>query len=252
MSILTAVTIILVLAASNYAYSAMEQQQSQAEFKAIQKSFETYDDAVRDVSWNQGSYHLARFTCQYGFLEAIPDASVTIDIAGRNESGNVEIASLPSYTTGYLRYNLSSNYLTFGDGYEKYVFGNESSIVTSSTEALGQLLINQDSGFVSTSLSYRVRVLVEPPTSDCTYVDIMITKLDAQGWSTNTGNIDLTAKNMGISAASYGPYNLTTCTLDVTSTSMPNPQSEQLSLTFGAQSTLVVFNIIVSDVRVTV
>jgi hypothetical protein len=245
MSILTGVTIILVLVASNYAYSAMERQQSQAEFQAIQKSFVTYDDAVRDVSWNQGSYHLARFTCQYGFLEAIPDAVISINVS---ECPNATYTG----TTSYLRYNLSSSYLTFGEGYENYVFGNQSSIVTSSTEALGQLVVNQGSGYVSTSLSYRVRVLVEPPTSNYTYVDIMITKLDAQDWSTYTGNIDLTAKNTAISAVSYGPYNLTTCTINVNSNGMPNPQPEQLSLTFGTQPTPVVFNFLVSDVRVTV
>ena len=175
-------------------------------------------------------------------MEVSPDVSVNINIAqypNANYTG----------TTGYLRYNLSTSYLTFGEGYEYYVFGDQNILITSSTDDLGQLLIQQDSEWVNTCLSYRVKVLRETSVSGVTYVDILITKLVADEWSTYSGDIDLTAKNTDISAVSYGPYAIGYYTLNVNFDGLPNATPQQIQLNIPGE---VVFNFVVSTVKVTV
>lgn len=243
-AILTAATIVMVLVATQSAYSALEHQQGESELQAIQKSFLTFDDAVRDVAWSRGSSMTSRFTCKYGYLEMVPNYALTVNIS---LPGETSIIQAYDNVTGSLRYNLSTSYLTLGAGYQKYLSGNSSTIIDVSTEDVGQLLLSQTS-FINVDLNYRVRVSMEPLIGTYSYVDILIIKFDAAQKQSFVGDQNLAAKNVGISTTSYGPYTLTSnsFTIDVDL----NGSNSSVTETFPQGATQAVFNVIVAEVQV--
>ncbi|MBE0520382.1 hypothetical protein IBX35_05005, partial [Candidatus Bathyarchaeota archaeon] len=155
MVIITAVTIVLVLVAGSYAYQTLERQQGASEFETVKKSILVFDDAVRDVAWDLGGSRSARFTINYGGLEIMPNN------AEKGLPLDVSVAEYPdarySDYTGYIRYSISTNYITFGNGYESYILGDNRTVVSAGTENLGQALIKQESGQVIITLGYRVQ-----------------------------------------------------------------------------------------------
>ena len=247
MVIIAAVTIILVLVAGNYAYQVLERQRGVSEFDAVKKSFITFDDAVKDVAWDRSGVRSARFTVNYGVLEVIPaNAQKGLPI-------NVTVNEHPTAKyvnfTGYLRYNLSTYYITFGHGYKSYLFGDNRAIISKSTENFGTALIEQQSGWVSLTLFYRVKVsrtaYVKVGEYYVNYVEILIIKLSSTRWSTFKGDLDLAARNKAIITQSYGPYNAgNNCTVSVHIGGFSNSVSVDLD------PGKVVFNFVIAEVYV--
>jgi hypothetical protein len=248
MVIITATTIVLVLVASSYAYQVLERQRGASEFETVKKSFATFDDAVRDVAWDREGIRSARFTVQHGFLELIPNDSAK----GLNLT--ISIDGYPArYSTyiGYLRYNISTNYVTYGYPYKSYLWGDERTVASKSSESFGVALIEQKSSMVSLKLYYRVRVVrssvVQVNNKIVNYVDILIIKITAAKWSTYIGDFDLKAENIGITTLSRGPYPLIQNSCDVSVMLGESSNSTSISLDYPGD---VVFNFVVAEVSV--
>ncbi len=246
MTIITAVTVILVLVASIFAYQTLERQRGNSEFETVQKSIVAFDDAVRDVAWDLDGSRSSSFTVDCGQLRLVQGGNLTV---------KASVDGVPfidvTVSTISIRYSISTNYVTFGDKYKTYIFGDESHVVTSSVESYGRALVEQKQSSVDITLSYRVRVmrtrieLVGNKTVN--YVDILIIKTSAPQLSTYIGNFDLIARNVGITASS----NQTTCTSGTCTVSASiggSTSSRDLDLEPGT----VVFNFVVAEVQVTV
>jgi len=250
MVIITAVTIVLVIVTGTYAYQVLDRQRGASEFDAVKKSFITLDDAIRDVAWDIDSSRSARFTVKYGFLELNPGTN----LKGLPLSVTIEEYSEAAYSsyTGYVRYNISTDYFTLGNGYKSYLFGDSKTAVSKSAENFGVALIEQSSRWVSLTLCYRVRAMktsvVQVGGETVNYVEISIIKLNATKWSTYIGDLDLAARNMAITTQTYGPFNVAgdnTCTVKVRLGESTG--SVDLSLDAGK----VVFNFVIAEVQLT-
>jgi len=252
-TIMVAATVVLVLVASNYAYQTLERQRGSAEFDAVKKSILTFDDAVRDVAWDIGGTRSVRFTVNYGHIKLVPNAL----------SININVTDYPvnfgSYTTGYLKYNISTNYVTFDEGYEEYLLGNQSVVISKSTESYGKILVKQEGSWVNVILTYRVLVLKtcsvnvtigDQPTI-VNYVDIYVIRLLMSERSTYVGDFDLKAKNIGIVTETSESYDVidSTCSILVTIGSY----SETITVSLvGGTDAKVVFNLHVSNVQISI
>lgn len=249
MVIITTVTITLVLVAGNYAYQVLERQRGASEFDAVKKSFITFDDAVRDVALDKSGARSARFTVNYGVLEVVPADAVkslpiNVTVVGYSDAKYVN-------STGYLRYSLSTHYVTFGNGYKSYLFGDNRTIISRSAENFGTALIEQQSMWVSLTLYYRVKVsrtaVVQVGNDIVNYVEILIIKITAARLSAYKGDVDLAARNKAITTQSYGPYNAENkCTVSVRIGELHNTIS--VNLTPGKVK--VVFNFIIAEIQV--
>lgn len=245
--IIAAATLVLVLVAGNYAYQVLERQRGASEFDAVKKSFITFDDAVRDVSFDKLGVRSARFTVNYGIMEVIPadesrglPLSVTI-----NEYSD---ASYNGYT-GYVRYNLSIDYVNLGAGYKAYLFGDNKTVISEASKSSGTALIEQRYKWVSLTLYYRVKLLgtrVVPISGYIVnYVDIFIIKLTATRWTGLVGDFDLLARNIDIMTQTYGPYDAVDCChVSVNIGELSDTISVDL------EPGKVVFNFIIAEVRV--
>jgi hypothetical protein len=243
----------MVLVSSTYAYSALQKQQSASEFQAMQKSIQTFDDTVRDVAWNRASTRATRFTAEHGFIEIAGNNSLAVSVAGTGISFPAQ--NQPLLQTACLRYNLSTTYLTFGDGYRNYVSGDNKLLVNETTQGVGQILISQESEWLNIDLSYRVRILVEPTTTGLTYVDILVTQLGFDSSVTHAGDFDLLAKNLGISTMSSQPVSPppNPCQVNLTLTNeLGNEETDFVRFELPTGTSMVVFNFVVSTVRVMV
>ncbi|MEM3551303.1 MAG: hypothetical protein QXN87_05830 [Candidatus Bathyarchaeia archaeon] len=255
MVIITATTIVLVLVASSYAYQVLERQRGASEFETVKKSFATFDDAVRDVAWDREGKRSARFTVKYGVLEIVPD---------NPEKGlplTVQIQEYPeaqySTFTGYIRYNISTNYVTFGYPYKSYLFGDEKTAINKTIESYGAALIEQKFSMVSLTLYYRVRVagtsLVKVNDSYVNYVDIMIIKITAKNTLRCIDEFDLVATNKGITTRSFSSHNFTgsTCNVMVNLGELTGSTSISLDHVMDPEGKKeVVFNFIVAEIEV--
>ncbi len=199
MAIITAATIVMVLVSSTYAYSALRRQQASSEFDAIQKSFQTFDDTVRDVAWNRASARNTHFTADYGFIESAGPYNLSITA---NIPGVPTVDFTPDVQTAILRYNLSTTYLTFGNNYQNYVVGDNRQIVDTPTDPVGQLVVTQKDSWININLGYRIRVMTES-ASGCTYVDVLVTRLSSYSFGTNGGDFDLLARNANVVTTTY-------------------------------------------------
>ncbi len=107
-----------------------------------------------------------------------------------------------------MKYSISTNYVTFGNGYQSYILGDNKTVVTKGTESFGRALIEQETGWVNLILDYRVRAMetstVNVGGQQVSYVDIWIIKMKITSWSTYTGNLDLTARSYNITTFSRG------------------------------------------------
>jgi hypothetical protein len=245
--IIIAATIVLVLVASSYAYQVLERQKGASEFDAIKKSFITFDDAIRDIAWDKGGARSTRFTANYGILEVIP-ANVQ-----KGLPINVTIEEYPTVRymnfTGYLRYNLSTYYITFGNGYRTHLFGDDKTLISKGTENFGTAIIEQQSKWVSLTLFYRVKVsrtaYVKVGTDYVNYIEILIIKITTTQWTPIKGDLDLAAKNNAIITQSYGPYNAgNKCTISVQIGGLKSTTSINL------EPGKVVFNFIIAEVYI--
>lgn len=253
--IISAVTILLVIVASSYAYQLLEQQRGAAEFEVAKESILAFDDALENIAWKPGAAQSARFTVSYGQLELIPASHsqaspLVIDV----ERNNVSLIPQPySVSTGFLRYSISNRYANLREGYSSYILGDKNLIVTNGTERFGRALVEKASGFVNITLDYRVRAM---RTSTITvndvrvnYVDIWVIKLDISDWSTYIYDFNLKARCLNVSTTTYGPYSID-ATDDVEIQVQYGSDSSKVEIQ-DLETGNVVFNFILSEVKVT-
>ncbi len=258
MAIITAATIVMVLVSSTYAYSALQRQQASSEFDAMQKSFQTFDDTVRDVAWNRASARTTHFTADYGFLEFVGPYNLSINA----QVGSQNIAFTPDVQTSVVRYNLSTSYLTFGNNYQNYLIGDSRAILDEPTQPAGQLVVAQKNAWINVNLAYRVRVMIEN-SSDCSYVDVLVTKLYCDSAGTNGGDFDLLARNTQVTTKTYpqAPITLSSPASYTVQTTLKDSQGVAISVPYLSNPDhvsgvlvqgKVVFNFIVTTVQVDV
>lgn len=245
MVIITASTIVMVLIASTYAYQVLERQRGASEFDAVKKSFIAFDDAVRDVALDKRGSRSARFTVSYGTLKLVPNALFL--------SINVDDYPDVNYNdaVGYVRYEIPTDYVNPGSGYKEYILGDNKTVVTSITEDLCCALIEQESESVHLTLYYRVRIMgsttVQVSGSTVNYVEILVVKLTATRFSAFKEDFDLTAKNVGITTQSFGPYAVDEDgSVTVTVTLGETTSSVDIDL----NGEYVVFNLVIAQVSV--
>lgn len=245
MTIITSVTVILVLVASIFAYQTLERQRGNSEFETVKKSIVAFDDAVRDVAWDLDGARSSSFTVDCGQLRLVQGGNLVVkaSVDGNSISRNVSTVSI--------QYSIGTNYVTFGDKYRTYIFGNESHVVTSSVESYGRALVEQKHSSVDITLSYRVRVMrtriEEVGNETVNYVDILIIKTAAPQLSSYIGNFDLIARNVGITANSTQLTCISgSCT--VSASIDGSTSARDLDLEPGT----VVFNFVVAEVQVTI
>jgi hypothetical protein len=178
--IITATTIVLVLVASSYAYQILDQQRGASEFDIAQKSMLSFDDALRDIAWSIKGSRSARFTVDYGQLMLFPNdeasgLSLDVTIVGTDIQYSTH--------TGFVKYAIPTSYVTYGDNtYSSYILGDSRTIVDEGTEPQGCLLIEQDSDYVTQTLSYRVKAMetssITVDDQKVSYVDVWIIVLN--------------------------------------------------------------------------
>jgi len=249
MVIITSVTIVLVSIAANYAYQVLDRQQGASELEAATKSIVTFDDAVRDVAWDRGGSRSTRFTLNRGYMNMALNKTLGVTVSDVQSGG---YSTSYSTSTGYLWYSLPTDYVNYGNGYEAVILGDNETIISGTTESIGRVLLKQESGTVSIILSYRVHAWREGLTilSDATpvnYVDIMIVRISVTRNFILSGDFDLVARNVGLTTVSRGPYTVgsgNTCSVSV------NLDGATSSLMLDLDPGMVVFNFIISDVRI--
>jgi hypothetical protein len=206
--VITATTIALVLVASTFAYQTLDQQRGTSEFNIAKNSLFSFDDGLRDVAWSLKGSRNTRFAIDYGKLTLFPDnAEYGLDL---NVNVEIDGFAIPPYkdTTGYVVYSIPQKYLTYRVTEPYYILGDEQLIVTEGTADLGRLLVSQESGWVNSFLSYRIRVMETSTitlSNDTTlsYVNVLIIKMKISDFSDYVGELDLTAKAADLSTISY-------------------------------------------------
>jgi hypothetical protein len=188
--IITVTTISLVLVASIYAYQVLEQQRGAAEFDITKESILAFDDALENVAWKPGAIRSSRFTIEYGYLQLIPNGNA-IEI---NATVGSNTMTLYNDTTGFMRYYLSSKYITFGEEHQKYILGSNDPLVVGSTGTYGRAVIKQQGGFVSITLDYRVRAMrtsqIQVNNVTVNYVDIWVIKTSHENLADSSKQCD--------------------------------------------------------------
>ncbi len=252
--IISAVTIMLVIVASSYAYQLLDQQRGAAEFEVAEDSILAFDDALENIAWKPSAAQSARFTISYGQLELISGSSLQasptlIDI----EKNYASLLDQPySVSSGFVKYSISNRYVNFYEDYKSYILGDADLVITNGTESLGSALVEQTSGWVNITLDYRVRAM---KTSTVTvndvrvnYVNIWIVKLDIARWSTSIHDFNLKARCLNVSTTTYGPFSV-----DATDRAEIEVQRGSASSRIeieGLETGKVVFNFILSEVKV--
>jgi hypothetical protein len=252
--IMSAVTIMLVIVASSYAYQLLDQQRGAAEFEVAEDSILAFDDALESIAWKPVAAQSARFTISYGQLELIPGSNpqvspTMIDI----EKNYVSLLDQPySVSSGFIKYSTSNRYVNFWEGYKSYILGDAALVITNGTESLGRAFVEQTSGWVNITLDYRVRAM---KTSTVTvnnvrvnYVNIWIVKLNIAQWSTYIHDFNLKARCLNVSTTTYGPYSV-----DATDRVEIEVQRGSASSAIeieDLETGKVVFNFILSEVKV--
>jgi len=251
---ITAITVGLVLVASLYAYQVLDRQRGTAEYDVVQKSILAFNDALENVAWKQGASRSTRFTIEYGYLQLLPNLN-TISI---NATFDGQLRSLSNSTfpgpTGMIRYWLSTNYVTLGSGYESYILGNSSSVVSGSSGSYGRAVIKQQTGWVTISLDYRVRAMrtavIEVGGQNVNYVDIWVIRLSmvvSSPWS-YVHDLDLKAKCVQVQTVS-SEFPVNSAQTSSVSVKVGSVTSQvPIALVAGK----VVFNVVVSDIQVSV
>jgi len=252
--IMSAVTIMLVIVASSYAYQLLDQQRGAAEFEVAEDSILAFDDALENIAWKPSAAQSARFTISYGQLELIPSgnpqASPTIiDI----EKNYASLLDQPySVSSGFIKYSTSNRYVNFWEGYKSYILGDAALVITNGTESLGSAHVEQRSGWVNITLDYRVRAM---KTSTVTvnnvrvnYVNIWIVKLNIAQWSTYIHDFNLKARCLNVSTTTYGPYSLNAT--DRVEIEVQRGSASSTVEIEDLETGNVVFNFILSEVKV--
>jgi hypothetical protein len=249
--IVTAATVVLVLVASQYAYRIIEQNRGAAEFASAKKAMLKLNDSVWYVSDKPQTSRATQFVAKYGKIMLVSNAlnaTVIVNVAGNSKSYSI--------TSGLVKYRISTDYVTFGEGYKEYVLGNDMLIVTRGTENLGRIVVEQQSGGVDIILSYRVYVAKTFETTGSggyyTYVSIRIIKIQISNNSTHHGEreFDVITKCLDLTTVSYVfnvPSDGVTAVMNVNIDGSSDSWVSQ-----PLRKGVVVFNFIVSAVEVNV
>jgi hypothetical protein len=241
MVIITAATVVLVMISGSYGFLILERQKASAEFDVVAKSFLTLDDAVKDIAWDRGGSRSVRFTTSYGALALLPD----------NRSLQIQVAEYPvsySLSTGVVKYTVPTNYISFGNGYSSFMTGSDSSVVSSTADSFSQLVANQESGYLTLTLNYRVRVNEEGPYPLANYVDILVIRLDCAKLPYLTGEFDVVARNVNVTTIPFGPFD---AGRSVATVSVSTDEGAENTVSMALNSGLpVIFNLIIADVNV--
>ncbi len=258
--IVTATTIALVLIASIYAYQVLEQQRGAAEFDVAKESLLAFNDALENVAWKTGAVRSSRFVIEYGYLELTPNGTQYGNALTVNATVGGNTAMLYSSSTGFVKYFVSTQYVTFGQGYSSYIAGSSSNLIVGSVGSYGRAVVEQSaqSGLVTITLDYRVRAMktsvITVDGTPVNYVDIWVIKLVTSStetipWS-YIHDFDLKARCLGVQTISYKwPTSISSgnATVSVQIGSSVS-SSSNISLVAGE----VVFNVIVAEVQVSV
>jgi hypothetical protein len=250
--IISAVTIVLVIIASSYAYVLLEQQRGAAEYEVAKESILMFDDALENIAWKHNGAQSARFTISYGQLELIPSSHpAASDLVVKMHVGS-NTTSHPAVSTGIIRYSIQNRYVNFWDGYSAYILGDGDLVVTNSTESFGRAMVEQQSGLVNITLGYRVRAMktstVIVNNATVNYVDIWIIRLHVPSWSTYIHDFNLKARCLNVSTTSYGPYTIDGPVRVSASLGDESTEAQITDLELGEK---VVFNLITANVAVT-
>jgi len=246
MVIITAATVVLVLIAGSFATIVLDRQQAETEFNAVQKSILALDDAIKDVAWKNGASRSVRFTTRKGsFLGFSSTRSVEINF---NED------SLYSFDTSVIKYAMSDSYIALARE-ESYIIGDADPAVSSISDSVAQVLLAHESGYAIISLGYRIRisnegianVIIDGTTTAVNYVNIYITELSSPDFSISNGPFDLIARNIGTLTVTKGPFS----TNAGNSIYVELDDTPQEPVTLNLDSGQVIFNLIISKVRVT-
>ncbi len=253
--VITAITVALVMVVAFYAYQVLEQQRGAAEFDVAEKSILAFDDALQDVAWKPNASRMVRFKVEYGALKLIPNATTLIVSASIGDSNATPLASV---STGFIRYSIGTRYVTFGEPYESCILGNNESIVSSSAENPGKVKIEQQSGLVNVTLSYRARALKTLSTNVngtlVNYVTIWLINVTFNEAypTTHIHSFDLKARCIAVPPPDsiVYPYDITdvNCVITVES----EGKGSEASVTLDEDADKVVFSIIVAEVKVSV
>lgn len=252
--IITAVTATLVIIAALYAYQVLEQQRGAAEFDVAKKSILAFDDALQDVAWKLNASRTVRFKIEYGALELIPN-DTTLSVSARIGDSN-ENHTLRSVSTGLVRYFIGTKYVNFGEK-SSYILGDNRLIVNGTTESLGRVLIEQESYWVTVTLSYRARAIrtsvIEVNGTMVNYVTVWLIEVTTVETypTTHLHSLDLRARCVNYTTNTVGPYNVTSakyCTITVESEG--ELSSARVGLSDNADK--VVFSVVVAEVEVSV
>lgn len=251
MVIITAATVVLVVVSSFYALQVLTRQQAEAEFETVQNSILAFDDALRDIAWDIDGARSVRFTSQYGNMRLIDGAkSFSISAYGLNSTFNYE------FSTAVVEYKMSHVHGIPG-GDSSYILGDDRLVVSRLNESLGQGFLEHKSGFASITLNYRVRVseegMVNVGSSEINYVDIFVISLKCESSAISASDFSLVCRNIGLKTISYGVFSVTSSAdahISVSDgTKSDSINLHDLNLNYGDN---VVFNLIVSEVRVSI
>ena len=241
MVIITAATVVLVMISGSYGFLILERQKASAEFDVVAKSFLTLDDAIKDIAWDRGGSRSVRFTTSYGAVALLPDSKFS----------QIQVAEYPvtyNLSTGVVKYTVPTNYISFGNGYSSFMTGTDSSVVSSTADSFSQLVANQESGYLTLSLNYRIRVTEEGPYPLANYVDILMIRLNCTRLPYLTGEFDIVARNVAVTTIPLGPF---PAGGSVATFSVSADEGAENTVSVALNSGLpVIFNLIVADVRV--
>lgn len=245
MVIITAVTAVLVMVSGMYALQVLQGQRATAEFDAVQKSVLAFDDAVRDIAWEQGGSRSIRFTNSYGNMRLIDSVqSYEITLSGFDYDD-----TLYEFTTAAVKYQMPYGYGLTGIE-SSYILGNESVAISTLTDSLGQVLVREESGLTSINLNYRVRVSevgsMEVQGTIVNYVYIFVLKLSSANSTVGASDFDLVCKNVGLETITRGPFAVNGLNPGVLVT-LDGDQSSFIPLNDGNS---FIFNIVIADVGV--
>ncbi|MHA1710940.1 MAG: hypothetical protein ACTSUS_02575 [Candidatus Freyarchaeota archaeon] len=217
-----------------------------AEFECVKDSLLALNDAIENAAWKPEAARSVRFTIKYGHLEFVSGTTFTV-----NASVNGDTTPPYSDTTGFIRYCIQTKYVTFGGGYRSYILGSESLVVNSTSESCGRVLIEQGSGWVNITLSYRALVMRtsyrEVEGDMVNYVDIWIIKLTTEQHSVYFGDFDLKVKCNSVTTQSLSDETLPAdgvCTVNV------GFDGESSSVPVELDPGEVAFNVIIAEIEV--
>lgn len=243
--IITAASVVLVLVAGNYALQILESQRAIAEFDTVQKSILSFDDAVRDIAWDQSGSRSIRFTNSYGNMRLIADGK-TLNISSSGLNGTLNYV----FTTSAIKYQIATGYGMPAVG-SSYILGDDSNVISKLTDSLGQASMKYESGYNTITLNYRVRVgeegSMEIGGARINYVDIFVIRLNCNSSTIGSGDFNLACKNIGLKTIQSSTFKVTDNYPHISVSD--SIKSNQIDLNLPVNS-LVIFNTIIADVRV--